>query len=98
MFSGGRFANRPYASGGVEDFCSVGVPPAVAGESRSCEGAGRMPTLQRAGRPRYILRLRYVGGLGFLSCVARPAEAGLYIKLHAYGLLPTVLSSRREKA
>jgi hypothetical protein len=34
---------------------SVGVPPAVSGASRSRqEGAGRMATAQRAGRPRYV--------------------------------------------
>ena len=37
--------------------CSAGVPPAVAGVSRSHqERAGRMPTPQRAGRPRYFVR------------------------------------------
>jgi hypothetical protein len=44
-----------------QELCSVGVPPAVTGASRSREGAGRMPTQQRAGRPRYI-RPRYIGG------------------------------------
>ena len=37
---------------------SVGVPPAVSGASRSrLEGAGRMPTPQRARRPRYKSRV-----------------------------------------
>jgi len=53
----------------------VGVPPAVTGASRSREGAGRMPTQQRAGRPRYI-RLLYVGDLGSNFYVAHPLATG----------------------
>jgi hypothetical protein len=63
------------------ELCSVDVPPAVTGASRSREGAGRMPTEQRAGRPRYIRSARYVGGISaptFMShalreCVSCPS-------------------------
>jgi hypothetical protein len=45
---GSEFGIREAAGG-----CSVGVPPAVPGASHSRQCAGRMPTQQRAGRPRY---------------------------------------------
>ncbi|MGO8792447.1 MAG: hypothetical protein ACLQVL_34380 [Terriglobia bacterium] len=58
----GRLAPFDVEAASRRETCSVGVSPAVAGASRSRqEGAGRacpehregMPTLQRAGRPRY---------------------------------------------
>jgi hypothetical protein len=54
--------------------------------ARGPEGAGRMPTEQRAGRPRYIRRPRYVGGISASTFMARAPGWGGECRTRANGV------------